>query len=276
MMLYQDSLLKMHRIIPLFFFLISFSVAFAQEGETDDYYNSETEEQVVVQETDNNESFYRQTQINTFDTSFFYQLYYLPQDSISAWKNQKNYAYLKDADAQLKAWRESLLSKPQKKRMNSPSWIGAFFASSFMSILLWTLAAIFVAFILYKLVLNKGLFSGSFSRKNVEQVELTEDELFLKQDFASLAKSFEDKNDLRSAMRYNFLFTLNKLKERGLIDFKIDKTNKKYLAELDAKYKAAFARLAKYYEYAWYGNINFNESEYAAIKTSFQQFNASI
>ena len=145
-----------------------------------------------------------------------------------------------------------------------------------MSVLLWTLAAIFIAFVVYKLVLNKGLFSGGFARKKVEQLELTEDELFLKQDFASLAKSFEDKQDLRSAMRYNFLFTLNKLKERKLIDFKIEKTNKKYLAELDANYKPAFAKLARYYEYAWYGNITFEQGEYNTIKTSFQQFNASI
>ncbi len=266
----------MRRIIFLFFFLISFSFVFAQEGETDDFYNSETVEEVRVQEVDNNQSFDRQTKINSFDTSFFYQLYYLPEDSVSAWQNQKNYAYIKDADAQLKAWRKSLMNKPEKKRRSSPSWISTLFEGSFMSILLWTLAAIFVGFILYKLVLNKGLFSGNFSRKNVEKVELTEDELFLKQDFASLAKSFEDKQDLRSAMRYNFLFTLNKLKERGLIDFKIDKTNRKYLSELDANYKPTFARLAKYYEYAWYGNINFNESEYTAIKTSFQQFNATI
>lgn len=253
-----------------------YSFAFAQEAETNDYYNSETVEEVVVQEDDNNQDYYQQSTINTIDTNFFYHLYYLPKDSIDAWKNQKNYAYIKDADAQLKAWRESLMNQSQKRRIKSPSWISAIFAGSFMSFLLWTLAAIFVGFILYKLVLNKGLFSGSFSRKNVEKVELTEDELFLKQDFASLAKSFEDKNDLRSAMRYNFLFTLNRLKERGLIDFKIEKTNKKYLAELDSKYKPTFASLARYYEYAWYGNINFNESEYRAIKTTFQQFNSSI
>ena len=258
----------------ILFFLLSFFSATAQE-ESNDYYDSEIEEVVVADSVGENR-YHGQTSFSTIDTSFFYQIYFLPGDTANAWASNKRYAKIADAKEQLRAWKKSEINKAGRSPSTAPSWIRVLFDGSFATGILWILAAFFVGFIIYKLILNKGFFTREYARKKVEKVSLTEDELFLKQDFASLAKSFEEKQDLRSAMRFNFLFTLNKLKERGLIEFQIEKTNRKYIAELDMKYRLAFGKLARYYEYAWYGKMPISVAEYQIIKKSFQEFNSTI
>jgi hypothetical protein len=264
----------MLRSILLLFFSFSFFVATAQE-EVDDYYHSEIDEVVVVDSVSQNR-YSGQTSFSTIDTNFYYQIYFIPRDTAKAWASAKRYAKIADATEQLKAWKESETNKKPRSQKTAPSWTRNLFNGNFATGILWILAAFFVGFIIYKLILNKGFFTRDFASKKVEKLSLTDDELFLQQDFASLAKSFEDRQDLRSAMRFNFLFTLNKMKERGLIEFKIEKTNKKYITELDGKFRPAFAKLARYYEYAWYGKMPISDSDYQIVKKSFQEFNSII
>lgn len=244
----------------------------AAQEEVTDYYHSETPE-IEVRDP---KLYTGETAFSIVDSSFLTQEYFLSPDSVVNWSAANRYKKISNATDQLRNWKESKRNEARETPKQSSSWVNNLFNGNIADGFLWIVTAILIGFIVYRLVLNKGFFSSDKSAKRINEVDLNKNELFLKQDFDALSKSFEEKKDLRTAMRYSFLYTLNKMKQRGLIEFQIEKTNRKYISELDPKFKPAFAKLAKYYEYAWYGKINFTESEYQEIKKSFKEFNATI
>ena len=131
-----------------------------------------------------------------------------------------------------------------------------FFGGSGGTFLLWMLVLGIIIFIMVKLVGNKDSFMFSRGKKKIGDVTETEDEDIAATNWEALLQQAINKNDLRMAVRYNYMWLLKLLQERDLIRYRIDKTNYEYAAELnETNYKQPFKQLSRQYEYAWYGQF---------------------
>lgn len=114
-----------------------------------------------------------------------------------------------------------------------------------------------------------------FSRKNVQlkqtYTELEEDLDALH--FDELIRASVEKKDYRKAIRLHFLKLLKDLRDKGLIDWKINKTNKDYRLELSDKSTSDdFAELVLLFEYSWYGDFHPDENVYLQSVQKFNSF----
>ncbi len=81
------------------------------------------------------------------------------------------------------------------------------------------------------------------------------------------------KKDYHQAVRYLYQLSLHSLREKGLIQWKSDKTNYDYLHELTGHpAEPEFDRLTYFYEYVDYGDFPIDERQFATIRNVFQEF----
>lgn len=89
-------------------------------------------------------------------------------------------------------------------------------------------------------------------------------------DFEKLISDAINKKDFRKAVRYDFLKALKKLSDQNFIQWRVDKTNNDYTAELkNKKIESDFKEMVFIYEYYWYGNFPIDENEYTKCKNKF-------
>ncbi len=197
-------------------------------------------------------------------------------DTVAHWKSKKEFAYVKNLDSLLEA---SQKKEKVKNRDNSGgpnlSLLGKIFNSAFLKTLLWMMACIFVAVVLYQLFKNKGLFAARVV-KSVEEETPSIPENILEQDFESLIQKAKKEEDYRLATRYQFLKTLQKLKEKELIEFSVEKTNGLYVREIPEKWRNDFAGLILTYEYVWYGKFNLKLQQYELLQQKYISFNQKV
>ncbi|WP_292008998.1 DUF4129 domain-containing protein [Chryseobacterium sp.] len=146
-------------------------------------------------------------------------------------------------------------------------------------VLIRLFAIILVGFLLYFIVKYIMSKDGSFifGKKN-KKVMINEQELhenIHEINFPESISNFERIADFRSAVRYQFLYTLKKLSDKKLIIWNPEKTNKDYVAELKAPHlKEEFSKLSYIFDYVWYGEFSINEQEYLIFKNQYQSFKA--
>lgn len=133
-------------------------------------------------------------------------------------------------------------------------------------------AAGFVLYVLVKFLLGKdqNLFFSKRNKKiSISALELTEN--IHEIDFPKSIANFENQNDYRSAIRYQFLYLLKKLSAKNLISWNPEKTNRDYYKELkDDSLKKNYAELSRVFEYVWYGEFPLPEKEYEYFSHKFQ------
>lgn len=96
-------------------------------------------------------------------------------------------------------------------------------------------------------------------------------------DFEAEIAGAETDARYRDAVRLQYLLTLKWLTDRGRIDWKSDKTNADYVAELNGKPGSVeFAALTHIYECAWYGELPVNGDAYTKIRPGFHGFRDRI
>lgn len=199
-------------------------------------------------------------------------------DSAEALKNDPAFAYAKNLDSLLKA----LQAKQQKAAVETtgsrgPSWLERFFSSTVTKTFFWSLAVIFIVFILYKLFFTEGIFQRKSTISKVNVVQEAEDNLSATTDYYKLIAQSVANNNYRLATRYHYLQALQKLVAKGAIQFTADKTNYQYLAELYGKpYYNNFAALTLNYEYAWYGSFQITDAMFYKIQNNFTAFNNQL
>ena len=197
------------------------------------------------------------------------------QDTMASWKSKKQYAYAKDLAALLKKSQEQNKEEYTPPTRRTSSFMDGLLSSGFLKIILWLLAIIFVGYILYQLFLSKGAFSRSAKNTPVGET-ITEDEVFLQQNFDQLIHQSCKLGDYRTATRYLFLKVLRQLSDKNIISFAIDKTNSKYVYEIPLDKRNDFAALVMNYEYVWYGNSAIDKEIFTGIETKFVNFSKRI
>ena len=150
------------------------------------------------------------------------------------------------------------------------SFLDGIFNSGILQTLLWMAAISLLLFIIYKLFLSNAIFSKRLKKVKIE-VEQEEDVTLTNYYDALLRKAY-NAGELRIAMRFLFLKTLQKLNDRELIRYSVDKTNSNYVKELPPAKRNLFASLALYYEYIWYGNAPVTKDTFDAIEIKFNDF----
>lgn len=118
-----------------------------------------------------------------------------------------------------------------------------------------------------------------FSKKNkkINPKSRIIDENIHELDFSKLITNFEQQQDFRSAIRYQFLHLLKHLTDSGRIEWNPEKTNKDYLKELkkDNLYED-FKSLVYIFDNVWYGEFLVSEEMYKNAKQQFEKAKQSV
>lgn len=194
-------------------------------------------------------------------------------DSVLAWKRRPEFKYIHSLDSILKISQQQKV-KPQKRSSGS-SASNQFLGGGFLKFLLWTLALVFVMFIVYQLSKSGRLFTAG--RRDVQVLETPDEEaLLLHHDFDELISAAKRKDDYRLATRYYFLKLLQQLRDKNLIVFEPDKTNSRYLRELPMNMQKAFSGIVLKYEFVWYGHYDIGWERFSGMEKEFKNFSQSI
>jgi len=168
---------------------------------------------------------------------------------------------------------------PKNKTSDNPlatmlGWIFAFFATTMGKAILWTILFGLIALVLFKIF--SGNLSGLFHSRSkiVEQEAETPTELpedIMGTNWEQRLQQAADAGNMRLAIRYSYLLVLQLLQQQQLINYRTDKTNYDYYAELsNASVKKTFRLLTNQYEYAWYGNYAIQPEAYEVFRNDFR------
>ena len=143
-------------------------------------------------------------------------------------------------------------------------------------VFIWLIRIILLLCILYGVYVLVSVLMGKegtwfFKKSDVKRLTygITEEDIAGTDYHEWIQKAVKD-GDFRSAVRYHYLFTLQKLSGKGHIDFHRDKTNTDYRYEIkDKKLAGAFGYVSYIYDHAWYGAFDMNEGDYRLAAVAF-------
>lgn len=91
-------------------------------------------------------------------------------------------------------------------------------------------------------------------------------------DFKSLIQKALEVNDYRLAIRYQYLFLLQKMSHKNIIELHKDKTNSDYQYEIkNVTLRQSFGYLSYIYDYAWYGEFEVSRPDYEQVAKAFDE-----
>jgi hypothetical protein len=208
------------------------------------------------------------------DTALYNQQLAIAGDSAEALKESPSFRYAKNLDSLLIALQKKQNTEQPKTDV---SWLGRILFSPVVKLFFWTLAGLFIVFILYKLFLTEGFFQRRSYAAKINVVTEKPQENYASTDYNRLIDEAVAAKDFRMAVRYHYLQTLQKLAAKNVISFDAAKTNYQYVLEVSVKpYKQAFAALTLQYEYAWYGGFDLESTAFGKIQQNFKQFNSQL
>jgi hypothetical protein len=140
----------------------------------------------------------------------------------------------------------------------------------FLEILPYLLLALFL-YLVIRFFVKSNMQGMDKNRKNPNVVSLSEDEHIIKnEDIQQLIKNALAEQNYRLAIRYYYLYILQLLSEREMIDWQQQKTNDDYLAELsESALKNEFGKATLLYDYVWYGEFDLDRSRYEKAEKVF-------
>ncbi len=109
-------------------------------------------------------------------------------------------------------------------------------------------------------------FAYQTGKENIHELNL--DEL--------IAQHVREKQ-FRLAIRYMYLKVLKELNNAEIIEWKINKTNRDYIQEMeDMRLYEDFRDLSGMFNFVWYGNFQLNENYFQQIQDKFSNFYSQI
>lgn len=161
-----------------------------------------------------------------------------------------------------------------KKDSNTPSLNLSFL---FSKVFIYTLLGIIILVVVYYIIKNTGGFSFGTAPKKIKYTasaeQLFEDrENIENNDFKYMVQKAKSQGDFRSAVRYYFLWVLQTMFDKNLIDWNKDKTNDEYLRELkNHSIREDFHKNSFIFEYIWYGNFEIDSQSFENAESIFQK-----
>ena len=147
----------------------------------------------------------------------------------------------------------------------------------FLRIIPYILLGILI-FILIKFFLKVNANTLWQAKKDDAYVSLSEEEHIIKnEDIQELIRKALAERNFRLAVRYYYLFTLQLMTDKNLIDWQLQKTNDDYLKELKGtRLQEPFRTITRLYDYIWYGNFDLDEVKYMKAESAFVQLQKTL
>lgn len=179
---------------------------------------------------------------------------------------------LKEDDA---FWYANAAREKKKAKTSSSSFRESVGNKPWVKVLIWLLigGAFVTIIILFLSSSNISLF-----RKKHLAVETKEEEGEFEEDIFSMdhereIRKAEEQGDLRRAIRYLYLRTLKDLVQKDLISYRHESTDSDYMRQLaQTEYYRDFGRLARHFQYAWYGKFSVAPPLYKLVGEDFANF----
>lgn len=128
-------------------------------------------------------------------------------------------------------------------------------------------------FIVKFLIQNKdNLF---FKRKDKEiKIDVNDlEQLIQHANFEGLISESEQQGNARQSIRLYYLWLLQYLKDKDMIEWDLNKTNGDYISEIkNENIRQKFSYLSYLFNYIWYGEFSINDTEYQRAKKAFLNF----
>ena len=264
-------------LLSLVYLLTYCSISFAQIFDSTKVYDPENE----YSDTD----YLAMPQGDTILERFAFDLSF---DSVRDYKSRQDFRYMRYLDSLLRKTKgltidtislSNIKGVKGKRRLlsrSSDETGNSIFNGSFVRTLFWMLAIFFIAFILYKLFLTESIFRKTPRRHNVTS-QPHEETVITPSAYERLINDAITDKDFRSAIRYLYLQTLQRLSMTGLIQLSPDKTNYEYVKELSGRiHQNEFASLTLSYEYVWYGKFNIDQEIFNRLQKDFKQYHQKL
>jgi len=147
----------------------------------------------------------------------------------------------------------------------------------FLEILPYLLLALFL-YLVIRFFVKSNMQGMGKNRKNPNVVSLSEDEHIIKnEDIQELIKNALAVENYRLAIRYHYLYILQLLSEREMIDWQQQKTNDDYLEDLsESALKNEFGKATLLYDYVWYGEFDLDQSRFEKAEMVFTNLKNAI
>lgn len=198
-----------------------------------------------------------------------------------SFNNTQLEAFKADKDFQYKELSQAGLSWWDRFKLMIGLWLSQLFSagggSPFLKILIYTLCALAVIYVVLKLLKIdiRHIFYRS-ARKSRLQYHSIDDDIHA-MDFDTLIKQAVSNNNFREAVRLIYLAALKQLSDHDHLHWKIGKTNHEYMDELSGTaFKEEFDQLSYYFEYSWYGQFTVSRTLYADVSKKYQSLTDKI
>ncbi|WP_431293586.1 DUF4129 domain-containing protein [Pedobacter sp. P26] len=193
------------------------------------------------------------------------------KDSISSYKEQKEFQYDEIGQRQLSWW--------DKFWMWFWGLIGSLIQGATSNLISrYIFIGLGVALILY--IVIKTIGAENIFRKKSKETILPYDvitENIHEIDYEQELQRLVAERKFRLAVRLLYLRALKKLSDAEIINWQPDKTNYNYLMEIDKpELRNDFSKLTLQFDYIWYGDFPIDEVKFEPINQSFNQFNSQI
>jgi hypothetical protein len=160
-------------------------------------------------------------------------------------------------------WLTQFLSKVLGRRISNiiiPAWLGYFVLISLS------------VFLIYKIFRSrfKPVFYSPLMNETENPEGIPDDIHSLV--FDNLISRALSDSDFRTALRFHYLKLLRLLFDKGLVEYRKEKSNRDYQKELaDSIIYKSFIRLTVIYEWAWYGKFNISSNDYSYLSPEFEK-----
>nr|WP_315418298.1 DUF4129 domain-containing protein [uncultured Pedobacter sp.] len=193
------------------------------------------------------------------------------KDSISSYKEQREFQYDEVGQQQLSWW--------DKFWMWFWNLIGSLIQGATSNLISrYIFIGLGIALILY--IVIKTIGAENIFRKKSKETILPYDvitENIHEIDYEQELQRLVAERKFRLAVRLLYLRALKKLSDAEIIDWQPDKTNYNYLMEITKpELRNDFSRLTLQFDYIWYGDFPIDEVKFEPINQSFNQFNNQI
>lgn len=191
-----------------------------------------------------------------------------------------------------KNFKENYLGKEYVYQKQDPSWLLEFkmwLAQKLLSffsyinydkgfyhlkILFYVLITLLAIYIIARMIFYKeGTWIFKQKRDNNTLVYKDDIETIEVSNFELLIEKALSENNYRLAVRFFYLWTLQKLAKKEVIELSNIKTNADYQLELEGTpLYDSFHQLSYYYTYVWYGEFTIDQLSFDTIANNYQQF----
>lgn len=146
-----------------------------------------------------------------------------------------------------------------------------------VKVMMYLILGVIILVVIYFILKNVGGFSFGKPKNKLtyktseESEEENLDDIDLN-NFELLIRKAKAEGNFRKAVRYYYLWVLQKLADRKLIQWHKDKTDDEYLSELKQNpIREDFFKNTYIYDHIWYGNFNLSQHQFELAEKTFKQ-----